>query len=143
MANELQIVNTQAIDELLQHIERDGDDVIIKPEAARAIATFKQYQKQLDDMEKVLKDVIGQAMENLNTKTLRGTTVTISKGAAPGRSRFTLQEGFKHEWGKQQVSYVPDVDKIEKYIEENGAAPEGVEVNEPKPTITIRLKKEQ
>lgn len=141
MNQELTIVNEQAVDALLAHITKDGDEVILSADAAKAIATFKNYQKQINDMEVKLKEAISNAMESFNATTVRGQTVTISKGAPQARSRFKLQEGFKHEWGKQQVSYVPDVDKIEEYIKLNDATPAGVELQDVKPVITIRLKK--
>jgi hypothetical protein len=135
-----ELINLDALKELLSSIERKGEDVVVDRHAADKIRNFKRAMKLMSEAEKLLKAEIISASEAFHANTIRGHDLTISIGAGRASSKYTLQDGFKHEWGKQQVTYVPDADKIEEYILENGALPEGVTLNEVNKTVTIRVK---
>lgn len=138
--SQLVSIKQDAFDILLLNIEQEGKEVVLKPELSQQIANFKLAQKRMKEVEDELKKAVIDAMGAYGAKKLTGRYTTISVSSPRTTSIYKLQEGFEQEWGKQEIKYVPDVERIEEYIEKNNEPPVGVSVETPKPTVTIRLK---
>ena len=132
-------IDLVALREQLQVVRQEGENIVLSDKADRAIGLLKLYESQIDIAIKIVKNIIPETLAPFNAKTVRGKYCTISVGKPRGTSAYYVDEEGS-EYLKQRITNIPDVEKIEAYIESRGQLPIGVHKNEPKPVVSIRAK---
>lgn len=136
---EITSIDLTVLREQLEIAKLEGKNVVMDDRADKAVATLKDFERQIKFVIDALKAEMPAILEPFNATKIKGKYCTISIGKPRGTSSYFVDEEGS-EYLKQQISNVIDVDKIEAYIEDKGQLPKGVHRNDPKPVISIRAK---
>lgn len=135
-------INLSQIRRSITLVKKVGNDVVIDEKADKAIAQLFTFQKELDEALKAVKAQVGEALAPFNAKTLRGKYVTVSIAEARRDLKYRVDEDAQAKYAKQRISYTPDVDKIQAYIDEKGQLPQGVHITDAPKVVRVMVRRE-
>ncbi|UOF78710.1 gp157-like protein [Caudoviricetes sp.] len=133
-------INLSQIKRQITLVKKVGNDVVIDEKADKAIGQLFMFQKQLDEALKEVKAQVADALAPFNAKSLKGKYVTISVAEPRRDLKYKVDDEASAKFAKQRISYTPDVEAIEQYIDEKGQLPQGVHLSGAKKVVRVTPK---
>lgn len=129
---------TTLIDRLVsmaRHAKRDeGFAAVIKQEKAELDARKSRFERRAEKT----RDVIAWAMQEIGKMKIEAPALTLS--CREGKPKLVIDaDRLSDEYKKTEIRLVPDTEIIKAAVE-RGDVPEGVQINNPMPVLTIRTK---
>lgn len=133
-------INLTTLEKQIKAVQKIGDQVVIDEKADKAIAEIYLAKKKLDDVLLNIKSLVQEGMQPFNAKSLKGKYVTISIAQPRADLKYKVDPETGSKFAKQVVTYKPDVEAIDKYVEEKDQLPQGVSLSNAKETVRITPK---
>lgn len=133
-------INLSQIKRQITLVKKVGNDVVIDDKADKAIGQLFMFQKQLDEALKAIKEQVAEALEPFNAKSLKGKYVTISIAEPRKDLKYKVDEEAQSKFAKQRISYTPNLEAIEEYIDQKGQLPQGVHLSGAKKVVRVTPK---
>lgn len=127
-------------------LAKEGEKFIFQPEAEEKLIELLMLQDLVNSTVEDVKEAIAKAGTDINPN---------FKGVIGDRVRLVYRQygaKYKYDWKKkneckpflkEKTSWYVDTDKIEKYVEEVGELPEGIEENDRPNKLSISFKDEE
>lgn len=127
------------VDTLLPIIEKDGDNAIFNPEFEKGLAAFRELQRQVDEADKKIKEVLSRVMDEAHTKKIEGDNVKAYKRIYGSKYEITDIEVAKAMGVAIEVpaTWKPDSKEIERLLKDSGQLPDGIKLKEKDMQVTI------
>lgn len=125
----------------------EAKGIIFTPEAESTILSLLEMQKSVEEAIKLAKENIEQEALKLNPNFNSIASDNLRIGYRVFGSRYRLDEtrvlDLPKELYKTEYKYSIVVDEVDKYVEEHGSLPLGIDEPERKKQVTITLKGEK
>lgn len=124
----------------------DAGNIILTPEAESSIIQLLEIQESIEDAMKLAKDNIEKQALKFNPNFNSVASDNLRVGYRVFGSKYRIDESrlssVPKELYKTEVKYSPVPGEIDKYVDEKGTLPLGIEEPERKKQITITRKGE-
>lgn len=125
-------------------VEQDGDKFLLTSKAEEGLQKFLDLKKQVEEVDKLIKEKLGNQMKALNCTKIEGEGITVIRRYYGERFEVYDPEMVKQTgFAKEIVVTKPDTKMIEEFTETTGELPEGIKLRERNESVSISEIKEK